>query len=395
MITLDDYRHVAPPGTVDMLHRLADRVRGRKLLHVTGGRLGGGAAETLRGAVPLLSELGLEAAWEITEGEPRYLAAARVLQAALEGAERVLAEPALERYLEINRANAGTLPLDADVIVVHDVPPAALVAERRGGTWIWRCHFDCSTPQQGAWSFFRPLAGRFDAAVYSLPEFAGPLGIPGYVIAPSIDPLSDKNREMPAPEVERVLGALGVARDKPLLLQVAPLEPGGDPLGTINAYRIVKKHHDVRLVLAGAAGDGDGAEVTRELREAATQDPDIVVLELPTEAHRQINALQRAATIVLQKSARDASGLGAAEALWKGKPVIASVTGALPQLVIHEVTGYLVRSPEGAAFRVRQLLNNRELIARLGATGREHVRRGFLLTRQILDYLALVTRVTL
>src|SRR5262249_43839527 len=152
-----------------------------------------------------------------------------------------------EGYVETTRSDAGKLPLDADVVVAHDVGPAPLVNDRRGGKWIWRCHFDCSTPQQGAWSFFRPLAGRFDAGVYSLPEFAGPLGIPGYVIAPSIDPLSDKNREMPPPEVDRTLGILGVARDKPLLLQVGPLEPAGDPLGAVNAYRLVKKHHDVRL----------------------------------------------------------------------------------------------------------------------------------------------------
>lgn len=395
MITLDDYRQVAPPGTVDMIVRLAERVRGRRFLHVTGGRLGGGAAEALRAAVPVLGDLGLDTRWEITGGDPAYYTTARALQAALEGHERVLAEDALEHYLEMNQVNAAKLKLDADVVLVHDAQPASLVTERTGGRWIWRCHFDCSSPAGRAWSFFRPLAARYDAAVYSLPGFVGRLGIPEYVIPPSIDPLSEKNREMSPPEVARVLGGLGIGQDKPLLVQIAAFGRDQDPLGVVNAYRLVKKHHDVRLVLAGIPEDeGDGADILADLREAAQRDPDIVVRELPADAHRQINALQRAATIVLHKALREGFGLGAAEAMWKGKPVIGGYAGGLSQQIIHDVTGYIVHSVEGAAFRIRHLLNNRELIPRLGATGREHVRRGFLITRHLLDYLALIVRLT-
>jgi trehalose synthase len=236
---------------------------------------------------------------------------------------------------------------------------------------------------------------QYDAAIFSLPEFGRRLGIVQFIIHPAIDPLSEKNRDLSPREVGAILASLQVSTDRPLLVQVGAFSPGQDPLGVVNAYRLVKKHHDVRLVVAGTAGDDrESLEVLSELREVAHHDPDVVVLELPPEAHPQINALQRAATIVLQKSVREGFGLGAAEAMWKGKPVVAGYAGGLPQQVINEVTGYTVHSVEGAAFRIRHLLNNPELIARMGAAGREHVRRTFLVTRQLTDHLALLIHLT-
>jgi trehalose synthase len=396
MATLDDYRQVAPPGTVDIILRLAERVQGRRFLHLSGGRFGGGAAEMLRTIVPILGDIGLDASWEITGGDPVFYAAARALQQALEGGERLLTDEALDHYIEMNRINAKKLRLDADLVLVHDVQPASLAADRRSeGRWVWRCHFDCSSAQRRAWSFFRPLVKQYDGAVFSLPRFTHRIGIPLYIIHPSIDPLSDKNRELSPREVGTILGTLGVPPGRPLLLQVGPFTRDRDPLGVVHAYRLVKKSHPVRLVLAGSAGDDrESLDVLADLREAAQKDPDIVVLELPPDAHLQINALQRGATIVLQKSVREGFGLGAAEAMWKGKPVIAGFSGGLPQQVIYDVTGYTVHSVEGAAFRVRHLLNNPELIARMGAAGREAVRRSFLTTRHITEYLALMIKVT-
>jgi len=386
-----EYRQVAPQGTLDILERLAARVRGRRLLHVSGGRLGGGPAEVLRATVPLLGDLGIDTRWEVTGGEPAYHATARALQAALEGGERVPTEDRLARYLATNRVNARKLDLDADLVLAYDVPPASLAEARVGGRWIWWCHFDCSGAQQGAWAFFRPLVERFDAAVFSLPQYAHRLGVPAYLVHPSIDPLSDKNRDLAPREMQTVLAALRVPQDKPLLLQVGPFTRGHDPLGVVNAYRLVKKHHDVRLVLAGTAeDDGESLEILANLRDAAQEDRDILILELPVDAHVQLNALQRAAMIVLQKSVHEGFDLGPAEAMWKGKPVIGGATGGVAQQILHEVTGYIVRSVEGAAFRIRHLLNNREQIPRMGAAGREHARRAFLITRHLLDYLALM-----
>jgi len=392
---IDEYRRVAIPGAIDFILKLAEQVKGRRLLHVTGGRLGGGAADSLRAVVPILSELGVDTRWEVTGGDNAYYATARSLQAALEGAERVLSEEGLARWVDMNGLNAKKLDLDADVTIVHDSQPASLVSARAAGRWVWRCHFDCSSAQARAWAFFRRFADQYDVAVFPMPGFEGRLGIPMFVVPPTIDPLSERNRDLTPREVSEILMALGVARDKPLLVQVGRFAHAHDPLGVVNAYRLVKKHHDVRLVLAGAAdGEPERLELLSHLLEVAQEDRDVVVLELPPEAHRQVNALQRAATIVLQKSVRAGYDLGAAEAMWKGKPIVGGYAGGLAQQIITNVTGYTVHSVEGAAFRIRHLLNNPELIPRMGAAGREHVRRSLLITRELVDGLALGVHLT-
>jgi len=247
MIRLDDYRHVAPPGVVDIIQRLSDRVRDRRILHLSGGRFGEGPAEMLSTSVPLFQDLGLDTRWEITGGDATFYTTASALRAALEGAERVLADEALAHYVEMNRINAKKLRLDADLVVVHDVQPAPLVGHRGEGRWVWRCHFDASHAQRRVWSSFRQIINQYDAAVFSLPEFGRRLSVPQYVINPAIDPLSEKNREIGPREVTTILGALRVAQDKALLLQVGAFSRAQDPVGVVNAYRLVKKPYDVRL----------------------------------------------------------------------------------------------------------------------------------------------------
>ena len=242
MIRLDDYRHVAPPGVVDIIQRLSDRVRDRRILHLSGGRFGEGPAEMLSTSVPLFQDLGLDTRWEITGGDATFYTTASALRAALEGAERVLADEALAHYVEMNRINAKKLRLDADLVVVHDVQPAPLVGHRGEGRWVWRCHFDASHAQRRVWSSFRQIINQYDAAVFSLPEFGRRLSVPQYVINPAIDPLSEKNREIGPREVTTILGALRVAQDKALLLQVGAFSRAQDPVGVVNAYRLVKKH---------------------------------------------------------------------------------------------------------------------------------------------------------
>ena len=396
MKKIDDYRQVAAPGAVDIIMKLADRVRGRRLLHLSGGRFGAGAPEALQTLVPLLSDIGVDVAWEITGGDPLFYATSSALHAALEGGERVLTDEALGHWVEMNRINEKKLRLEADVVVVHDVQPASLIGSRpKSGRWLWECHFDCSSPQRRAWSVFRALVDQYDGAVFALPQFGRRLGIPQYVVQPSIDPLSDKNRDLSPREVARILQGLTIPQDRPLLVQIGRFTRGADPLGVVNAYRLVKKHHPVRLVLAGTANDdSDSAAVLADLRRAADHDADILVRELPPDAQLQINAIQRAATLVLQKSIQGGFGLGAAEAMWKGKPVVGGFAGGLPQQLVHDVTGYPVHSVEGAAFRVRHLLNNPEIAARMGAAGREMVRRQYLVTRHLTDYLALLIHLT-
>jgi len=391
-LDLEEYRDVAPKGTVDFLYRLSELVKGRRFLQVTAVRYGGGMPEVLRRLMPMLVSLGVEARWEVLTGDQEFFSATRRLVNALQGQEDEWTDEMAQIYLKITDQNARALNLDADLVMIHDPEPAALIEHRKGGNWIWRCHLDLAQPQRRGWSFLRRFVVRYDAAIFALPRFAQRLPISKFVIYPSIDPLSPKNRELPRLEVTRVLDRLGVPKDKPILLQVAPFRRFMDPVGTLSAYRLVKKHHDCRFILAGGgvAHDSEGEAVLAEVQEAAGRDPDIHVLQLPPEADVEINALQRAATIVLHKSLKEGFGLAVAEAMWKGKPVIGGTGGGIAAQIMDGVTGYLVHSPEGAAFRIRHLLNNPGLAQRLGGAAREHVRRHFLITRQLSDYLTLM-----
>jgi trehalose synthase len=393
MSALDSYREVTPKGTIDFLRCLADKTRGKSILHVNSTRVGGGVAEILRSLVPLLADIGVEARWEVITGTEDFFAVTKAFHNALQGAEQDPSPAMLEIYREINRRNARQIPLEADYVVIHDPQPAALILHKPGaGRWIWRCHIDISHPQRKVWNFLRQFVVQYDGAIFSLPRFAQRLPIPQFLIYPSIDPLSEKNRDLSPKEQEQALDRLRIPRDKPILLQVSRFDRFKDPVGVIRAYRLVKKHHDVRLILAGggATDDPEGEKVLAEVREAAQSDPDILILLLPPDANLEINALQRAATIVLQKSLREGFGLTVAEAMWKGKPVIGGFAGGITVQLVYGVTGFTVNSPEGAAFRIHYLLDNPELMAKVGEDGREFVRRNFLITRHLGDYLALM-----
>ena len=392
-VTLEDYRPVAPRGAIDLLQRLAERVRGRSLLHVNSTRVGGGVAEMLDRYVPLFEELGIRPRWEVLAGNDAFFRVTKSFHNALQGDEQAFTDAMLQGYLDTNRDNASKLDLDADVVIIHDPQPAALIehAQKRG-PWIWRCHIDVSHPQRRAWSFIRQFIVRYDGAIFSLPRFAQRLPIPQYLIYPSIDPLSDKNRALEDTEVDAVLHRLAIPRDKPILLQVSRFDRFKDPIGVINAYQIVKKYDDCRLILAGgsATDDPEGEQVLAEVREAAAGDPDVHVLVLPPTAHYEINALQHAADIIIQKSTKEGFGLTVAEGMWKGKPVIGGFAGGITVQIIYGVTGYTVNSVEGCAFRIRHLLNNPALAKAMGENAREYVRENFLITRDLTEHLALM-----
>lgn len=303
----------------------------------------------------------------------------------------------LNHYLDTNRENARNLSLEGDVVLIHDPQPAPLINHRPAeGKWIWRCHIDLSHPQRQTWRHLRKYVVKYDGAVFSLPQFSQQIPIPQFLVYPSIDPLSDKNQELGTEEIDEILMRLDIPRDKPILLQVSRFDRFKDPIGVIKAYRLVKKYCDCRLILARgkAQDDPEGGEVLRDVREEAGHDPDIHVLELPPDSHVEINALQRAATVIVQKSLREGFGLTVAEAMWKGKPVVGGASGGITVQVIDDVTGYTVHSIEGAAFRIRYLLNNPTLMAHMGEAGREYVRRDFLITRHVTDYLTILTILT-
>ncbi|MFQ5991096.1 MAG: glycosyltransferase [Nitrospiraceae bacterium] len=391
---LSAYREVAPPGKVDLLYKLSQQVRGQRMLHVNSSRTEGGVAEILQNLVPLLLDLGIRARWEVIQGPESASQAMQCLYHGLQGHEVKASDTMMDTYLDFMRANARTLDLSADVVMTHDSVPLALIEEApTDSRWIWRCHLDVSHPTRKIWGFVRPYVVKYDAAVFSIPQFAHPLPIPQYLVYPSIDPLSDKNHELNPEETERTLDQLGVPRDKPILLQVSRFKRFKDPLGVVAAYRLIKTHQDCRLVLAGGIPqeDPDGQKVFDEVQEAAGKDPDIHVLSLKPGSDLEINALQRSATIVIQKSTSKGFGLTIAEGMWKGKPVIAGETAGITRQVTFGQTGYTVNSVEGTAFYARYLLNNPAVAEEMGHRAREFARQHFLITRHVGDYLALMS----
>jgi trehalose synthase len=392
-ITLESYRDAAPAGAVETLLRLADRVRGRRVVHVNSTRIGGGVAEILHRLTPLLNSVGVVTRWEVLDGDLDFFLATKALHNALQGTAPTITAGMRAHYVEVNRRNAERLQIDGDVVFVHDPQPAALIdGGPRACRWVWRCHIDLATPERRAWSFLRRWITRYDAAVVSSPAFAQDVPIPQFLIYPSIDPLAEKNRCMSVPEIQKTLEALHVPDDKPMLVQVSRFDRFKDPLGVIRAYQMIKRYHDVRLVLAGGtdSDDPEGAQVLAEVREAAGSDRDIHVLGLPADAHLQINALQRAATIVIQKSLREGFGLTVAEAMWKGKPVIGGATGGIALQVIDGETGYAVHSVEAAAHWICHLLSQPALRRKMGEAAHRRVKEHFLITRQLRDHLALL-----
>jgi trehalose synthase len=294
-------------------------------------------------------------------------------------------------HLEINRRNAENLDLEADAVLIHDPQPAPLIAFRKNGTWIWRCHIDVSNPQKETWTSMRGYLDRYNAAVFSVAMFAQPMGLDEFLVPPSIDPVSEKNRELAPRELQETADKFQIPPDRPVLLQFSRFDRFKDPIGVIKAYRMVKKYNDCILVLAGspASDDPEGAAVLQEVKQYAADDPDIRVLLLPPFSDRDVNGLQRLATVILQKSLKEGFGLTVAEAMWKAKPVIGGAVGGIPLQIVHGVTGFLVQSVEGAAFRIRQFLTNPDMGRRMGERAREYIRDNFLITRQVRDYLAL------
>jgi trehalose synthase len=387
------YEAVVGSGTLRALEALARRLHGHRLVMVNTTKTGGGVAEILHRVVVILNELGVRTTWEVMEGDDRFFAVTKKMHNALHGHVDPLTEKDREVYRERTRIEAKRLALDGDLIFIHDPQPAGLIEHRRrpGQRWVWRCHIDLSRRDEAYWEFIRPLVAQHDASVFSHIEFVPPLPIPTYLVPPSIDPFAEKNRDMEDDEVDSILERLGLEGRGAWITQISRFDRIKDPVGVIEAFRLVRARRSAaRLLLAGggASDDPEGAEVLGEVRARADGLRGVTVLELPPGSDREINALQRASTVVLQKSLREGFALTVSEALWKRRAVVASAVGGIPLQILHEQTGLLVHSIEGTAFQTIRLLDNPELRRSLGAEGMEHVRDNFLHTREVRDYLA-------
>lgn len=393
---LEGYRGVVGDAPIRLLEAIAQRLRGRRIVMVNSTASGGGVAEILHRLVRLMNELGIPTTWEVMPGDARFYGITKTIHNALHGWPGELTADDHDYFMEVNRRAAAELALEGDLVMIHDPQPVAFADLRRrpGQHWIWRCHIDLSNANRDVWGFLAPRLAAYDAAVFSHVAFVPVLPIAGYLAPPSIDPLSDKNRELEEDEIDTLLRPFRLPRETPLVTQVSRFDRIKDPLGVIDAFLLTRRREKAHLVLAGGSADDDpeGAVVLEEVREKVRGREDISVLLLPPESHRVINALQRRSAVVVQKSLREGFALTVSEALWKRRAVVAGAVGGIPLQIIHERTGLLVRSIEGCAYQMTRLLSNPPLRRRLGREGRAHVRENFLHPREARDYLAMFAR---
>jgi trehalose synthase len=390
---LDDYQSIVGTAEIDELRFLANGLKGKTLKMVNSTAVGGGVAEMLNQLVPLLNELELKTQWDVITGGNDFFEVTKAFHNALQGSDYKLTPQARDIFLMHNEQNRQRMQFTEDVVVIHDPQPAALIQARQDSSrrWVWRCHIDLSNPNPDVWGFLRPFIEQYDAAIFSSQSFTRQLSIPQYLFYPCIDPLSEKNKPLDDSFVQQVCEEFGVDRSRPIVTQVSRFDRAKDPVGVVQAFKQARKYVDCQLLLAGggASDDPEGAVVLQEVKEAAGEDPDIIILDLPPWCALEINALQRASTIIVQKSIREGFGLTVTEALWKGKPTIAGAVGGIPNQIIHKLTGALVHSVEGCAYQIRYLLTHPQFAQQLGENGREHVKENFLMTTNVRRWLLL------
>lgn len=391
---VDEYRAIVADEEVDELYLLAEKLRGKSVQNINSTAVGGGVAEILARMVPLLKELGVDAHWDVIKGDEKFFAVTKKMHNILQGLDAEISKADLDHFIDVNRRNSEDLDLFGDIIFIHDPQPIGLIDQRehRGNKWIWRCHIDISNPDESTMNFLRGFIERYDAAVFSAPSFArSDLATRQVLISPSIDPLSDKNKDLPEETIDSIINQYGLDRDRPIVTQISRFDRLKDPLGVIEVYRKVKENIDCQLVLAGggATDDPEGPRILDNIRSAAESDPDIHIIYLPPSSDIEINAFQRASTVILQKSLREGFGLTVTEALWKAKPVIATAVGGIPLQIRHKESGILTYSVAGTVHYLKELLNEPDYAKRLGENGKEHVKNNFLITRHIKDYLSM------
>jgi len=395
-IQLEDYVGIVGEEEIDSVKALAEKLKGKSVTHINSTSFGGGVAEMLQNLVPIMKDVGLDVHWEVIKGSLEFFNVTKKIHNALQGMNFELTPEEIRTYLEFNRQNSESVILKTDFVIVHDNQPAAMIQflPTKNGKWIWRCHIDLSTPNTSVWSFLEPYISRYDAAIFTSEKYVIPSLKMGKILIrpPSIDPLSDKNKEIPAETIASVLEKFGVNPEKPIMTQVGRFDPWKDPVGVVDVYRLVKKETpQVQLLLiAGMANDDpEGWTYFEKTARHSGDDSDIFLLtDLKGVKDVEVNAFQRA-QVVLQMSTREGFGLSVAESLWKGVPVVGRNVGGIPLQIINGSNGYLVNTVNEAAEKTIYLLNHREEAQEMGVKGREHVKNNFLIVNDLKDYLRL------
>lgn len=399
---LEDYRPIVGDEAIEEILDLAAPLRGARVAHVNATDYGGGVAEILQTLVPLMRDAGLDAHWQVIEGNDEFFNVTKAFHNGLQGMDIPLTGEMKAVWIHSNRLNAERFAGPGgelwDFAVIHDPQPAGLCALSGGGParrWIWRCHIDTSRPKHEYWDFLVPYLQPYQAGIFTMDQYVGPDADFEHlaIIPPTIDPLSPKNLPMALSEAAEIVSSFGVDPNRPLITQVSRFDPWKDPLGVIDTYKQVKQVvPEVQLALVGsmASDDPEGWDFLERTCRHAGEDPDVCIgHNLNGAGTRQVNAFQTYSDVIVQKSTREGFGLVVAEALWKGKPVVGGDVGGIPLQIVHGVTGYLVNSVPEAAEVIIDLLQHPEKARAMGRAGREHVRKHFLTTRYLRDYLRL------
>lgn len=396
-LSLKDYLKIVGQKQIDNIYNLAEKIADRSVVHVNSTSFGGGVAEILHRLVPLMRDIGLDVEWKVITGSDEFFRTTKAFHNALQGMDVALTQDMKKTYLFHNEMNSKKLSFDHDFVVVHDPQPAAIITHYpiRPGKWIWRCHIDLSNPSRGVLDFIMPFISQYDSLIFTMKGYV-PKSLRSKdvaIIPPSIDPLSDKNKPLPKDMVLSILEKYDVDVERPIITQVARFDPWKDPLGVIDVYRAVKKEVpgvQLLLVASMAHDDPEGWTFYEKAIRRAGEDSNVHFLtDLVGVKDVEVNAFQRASTVVLLKSLREGFGLSVAEASWKEVPVVGSNVGGIPLQIINGKTGFLVKDIEEATEATLHLLKHPEEARKMGKKGREHVLRNFLITRHLEDYLRL------
>ena len=389
LATIESYEPLIGSAAVDRLLEKARHLHDLHIVNVNSTYYGGGVAEILSSLTLLMNAAGIRAGWRVLQGRPDFFSITKKMHNALQGAEINLSDLKCDIYEEVVYENAVRMHLDHDLVIVHDPQPLPLVNYfRKKAPWVWRCHLDMTNPDQRLWSYLRPFIERYDAVVLSLPDYAQKIDPPQRFIMPAINPFSTTNKELSEEEIDERLEHYRIPTDLPLVVQISRFDRWKDPQGVIEAFRIARKEVDATLVLAGnvATDDPEGQEIFESI--CLCGEDRIRILSVQDSA--LVNALQRRASVILQKSIREGFGLTVTEAMWKGAAVIGGNVGGIRHQIVDGENGFLVDSVEEAAERIVLLLKDGGLRKRIGEKARGTVQAHFLMTRLMEDWMNLI-----
>ncbi|MCA6114679.1 glycosyltransferase [Bradyrhizobium sp. WSM 1738] len=391
--TLEQYEPLIGTAAVERIATKADRVRTMRVAHISSTFYGGGVTELLTPLTLMMNASGIETDWHLIQGTPGFFGCTKKLHNTLQGESFEFSDAEKTIYEEVVFENATRLHLDdCDAVIVHDPQPLPLITHfsDREMPWLWQCHIDLSSPYAPVWAYLRKFIEQYNASVFSLPEYGQDLGIDQHFVTPAIDPFSAKNRELSDREIREFLGNYKIPTDLPLVTQISRFDRWKDPTGVIEAFRKAREQVDCTLVLVGnnASDDPEGELILEEIRETADEGIIVLSVDDPT----LVNALQRSAAVVLQKSLREGFGLTVTEAMWKGAAVIGGEVGGIKHQIKDGWNGFLVSTPDQAAARMVQLLKEPELRKQIGSRAKESVRQNFLMSRLLEDWLDLLAR---